>query len=380
LASASLIGFGAELGEQEGAAFGQEVHVVVSEVLATHEVEEHCVHALKANGAEADDVGDGVGGEERVGEGEHREAAAGRRVHQVQRGGEDGGECAFRTDDGAGHLEAALGEKFVEVVAGDAARDLREAAADLVDIAVADTAQASVNLSRTTAAGDDGRNLVVGGGADGHAGAVVEEDVEGADVVGGKAAHDAVRAAGVVADHTADGAAGVGGGIGREGEVMHFGGLADAIENDARLDDGGLRFGIEGEDAPHVFGEVEDNGDVATLAREAGSGAARQDGRAERATGGDGGFHVGGIAGQHDADGGGAVVGGVDRVEGAGGRIEADFTLNGGAESGFELARCGEGFVGARLVEDGKLGRHQSSLRRKAISRASVWRRTGFWL
>jgi hypothetical protein len=75
-----------------------------------------------------------------------------------------------------------------------------------------------------------------GGGAYGEAGAVVEEEVEGEDVVDGLAAHEGVDAAGVVADHAADGAAGVGGGIGGEGEGEFFCGVADAIEDDAGLD------------------------------------------------------------------------------------------------------------------------------------------------
>ena len=47
-------------------------------------------------------------------------------------------------------------------------------------------------------------------------------------------------AATVVANDTAEGAAGVSGGIGRVGEVMEFGGVAQAIEDDAGLDAGEL--------------------------------------------------------------------------------------------------------------------------------------------
>ncbi len=81
-----------------------------------------------------------------------------------------------------------------------------------------------------------------GGGANGEAGDVVEEEVEGVDVVDGFAAHEGVDAAGVVADHAADGAAAVGGGIGGEGEGEFFCGVADAIEDDAGLDVDGAGF------------------------------------------------------------------------------------------------------------------------------------------
>ena len=70
--------------------------------------------------------------------------------------------------------------------------------------------------------------------------AVVENDVERLHIVNGLAAQQAVHAATVVADNAAEGAAGVGGGIGRVGKVMHFCGVAQAIEHDAGFDAGKL--------------------------------------------------------------------------------------------------------------------------------------------
>ena len=74
------------------------------------------------------------------------------------------------------------------------------------------------------------------GGADGHARAVVEDDVERFDIVDDFAAEQAVDAATVVADHAAEGAARVRCRVGGVGEVMQLGGVAEAVENDARLD------------------------------------------------------------------------------------------------------------------------------------------------
>ena len=98
------------------------------------------------------------------------------------------------------------------------------------------------------------------------------------DIVDGFAAHEGVDAAGVVADHAAEGAAAVGGWVGGEGEVVLFGGVAELIEDDAGLDAGEAGRGVEGDDPVHVFGEVEDDGYVAALAGEGGATAAGEDG------------------------------------------------------------------------------------------------------
>jgi len=83
---------------------------------------------------------------------------------------------------------------------------------------------------------DPGRLLV---------GAVVGEDLEFFDVVVGLAGHDGMNAAGVVADHAAEGAAVVRGGIGREGEMVLFGGGAKSVEHDSGLDAGDTAGGID---------------------------------------------------------------------------------------------------------------------------------------
>ena len=206
-----------------------------------------------------------------------------------------------------------------------------------------------------------------GGGADGEASAVVEEDIEREDVVDGLAAHEGVDAAGVVADHAADGAAAVGGGIGGEGEVEFFGGVANAVENDAGLNVDGASDGIDWAHSVHVFREVEDDGGVAALAGERGAGAAREDGRVEVAADGDGGDDVGFIERNDDADGDVAVVGGIGGVEGLGGRIEADFAADLCAELLFEFFGLGKGVVsasvGARQKDEGGGGHWNAALR-----------------
>src|SRR5262249_24471597 len=81
----------------------------------------------------------------------------------------------------------------------------------------------------------------------------------------GLAGHYGVDAAGVIADHAADGAAVVAGRIGGEGQVMFFGSVAKVIEDDSGLDSRNAPLGIDLENVVHVLGEIENDGDVAAL-------------------------------------------------------------------------------------------------------------------
>ena len=198
-------------------------------------------------------------------------------------------------------------------------------------------------------AGDVGGEFGFGGGAYGEAGAVVEEEIEGEDVVDGFAAHEGVDAAGVVADHAADGAAGVGGGVGGEGEGEFFCGVADAVENDAGLDVDGFLLGSI---ASMPFMYFEKSRMTAALqpwpAREVPAPRERRGALTARQAA-DGGDDVGFVAGDDDADGDVAVVGAVGGVEGFGGGVEADFAADGGAELLLEGVGLGEGVVYASV-------------------------------
>ncbi len=239
------------------------------------------VKAFETDGVVLKGEGDGVGGEKRVGKAEHGEDAEGRAGGQVEGCGDDAGAGAFRADQGAGYVEVVLGKQLVEVVAGDAARDVGESFADQRGVAVADPGQACVDLAFAAAGLDFLSELVRSSGADGERRAVVEDDVEGFDIVNHFAAQQAVDAATVVADHAAEGAAGVGGGVGRVGQVVEFGGVAEAVENDARLDNGDFGGGVNKGQAVHVAGVIEDHRDIGALSGQAGARAARQNGGAE---------------------------------------------------------------------------------------------------
>ena len=221
-------------------------------------------------------------------------------------------------------MEAVFGEQLVEVVAGDAAGNARKLLPDERGVAVAEAREAGVDLADAAAGADQRVKLLGRRGADGHARAVVEHDVEGFDVVDDFAAQQAVHAATVVADHAAEGAAGVRGGVGRVGEVMQLRRLRAGGRGRCRAERwrAWLR-GIDRGEGVHEARIIEDHGYIGALAGEAGARAARQNGSAGCAAGGQRGLDIGGVAGKDDADGKLAVVGGVGGIEGAGAKIEA---------------------------------------------------------
>ncbi len=264
-----------------------------------------------------EDLGDVVGGEEDVGKADADEGAAGRGFDELEGGSEDDGAGAFAAYEGSGEVEVVFGEELVEVVAGDSAGDLGEFPADFVGVGVANFFEGGVDFSGAASGFDVSFEFGFSVGADGEAGAVVEEEIESEDVVDGFSTHEGVDSAGVVADHASDGAAGVSGGIGGEGEVEFFCCVAHAVEDDAGLDVDGLLGGVDFAHFVHVFREVEDDGEVGALSGEGGSGSASEDRRFEFAAESEGGDDVVFVEWNDDADGDVAVVGGVGGVEGA---------------------------------------------------------------
>jgi hypothetical protein len=136
-----------------------------------------------------------------------------------------------------------------------------------------------------------------------------------------------MNAAGVVADHAAESAAIVRGGVGREGEVVLFGGGAKGVKHHSWLHAGDAAGGIDFENPRHVLREIEDDGDVAALAGERCAGATAEKRCAELAAERDRGENVIGIAREDDADGNLAVVGTIGGVEGACAAVETDVIL-----------------------------------------------------
>ena len=83
-------------------------------------------------------------------------------------------------------------------------------------------------------------------------------------------------AAGIVADHSADGAAIMSRRVGRECQLVHFGLVAQGVQHDTRLNARKSLLRINFENLIHVLRKVEDHRDVAALAGQAGARSAGQ--------------------------------------------------------------------------------------------------------
>ncbi len=296
------------LDEQVAYAGGKLIEFFERETFASHEIDEQMVEAFEADGAVIEGARDGVGSQKSVRESQHRKNAEGRTGGEVKLRRDNCRAGAFTADQGAGDVKAVFGEQLVEVIAGDAARDTGKLFANQVGIAIANTGKARVECAGATPCTNEAVELIGTGAADGHAGAVVEDNIQRLDIVGDFAAKQAVDAAAVVADHAAEGAAGVGGWVGRVGEVVLFGSIAEAVEDDAGLDGRELHLGVDAAESVHVARKIEDHGDIGALAGQAGSGAAGQHGSSGSAACGKGGLDVGCVAGIDDAYGELAVV------------------------------------------------------------------------
>src|SRR5207248_8713182 len=129
----------------------------------------------------------------------------------------------------------ALGQQLVERIAAYPAGDGREPGTQQLQVAVTQLPQASVDLPDPTGLCAELVELAVRGRSDGEPNAVVGEHLKALDVVQRGAGHHGVLAAGVVADHPAEGAGDVGGRVGPEGEPVLPGSLAQMVEDQPGL-------------------------------------------------------------------------------------------------------------------------------------------------
>ncbi len=145
---------------------------------------------------------------------------------------------------------------------------------------------------------------------------------------------------------------------------MGLGGVAQAVENNAWLNAGQPRRGIDRVERIHVARIVEDHGHIDALAGEAGARAARQNGSAGGAAGGQSGLNIGRVAGKNDADGKLAVVRGIGSVKGARAKIEADFAAKRFLQQGLKLTVSRKLLMGEwrGIGKDGKRGRAHAAM------------------
>ena len=155
-----------------------------------------------------------------------------------------------------------------------------------------------------------------------------------------------MRTAGVVSDHPADTAAVMGGRVGCKSELMKLGAIAQGIEDHAGLNASKPALGIEFQNLVHVGGEVQDDGDIATLSGKAGSRAARQHGRAKLSARRHGRDYVFSVARHHQADGNLAIVRAIGGVERAAATIEAHLPAQSSLEFLLQVSRLQENVDG----------------------------------
>jgi hypothetical protein len=116
--------------------------------------------------------------------------------------------------------------------------------------------------------------------------------------------------------------------------MVLFGGGAKSVEHDSGLYTGDAAAGIDFENARHVLGKIQNDGDVAALSGEGGASATAKKRRAKFAAERDGRENILGVARKNDSNRNLAVVGAIRRVEGARARVEANFAADLRAESG----------------------------------------------
>ena len=104
--------------------------------------------------------------------------------------------------------------------------------------------------------------------------------------------------------------------------------LAQVIEDHARLNPSHPLLRVKLQDVRHVLREVDDDGNIAALARQRGSAASAKDGRSKFPGQGHRRQHIFHIAGKHNSKRDLAIIRTVGGVQGAAAVIKAHFATN----------------------------------------------------
>ena len=239
--------------KQKAATIGQQCNVVKREPFAAQEIDQQTIEPLKPDRLVTQNFGHGVCRDERIGKAKHHKLAVLRALYQPHRRLQHGDARGLGANQCPGHMEAVLWQQLVKVVAGDATRDVRKMLAHQGCGGIANTLQTAINRTRSAAFRDGRFQCVLAHRTQRHARAVVQQHIERFDIVDGLSAHQRVHAAGVVADHAADGAAVVRRGVGSEGELAAFGFGTQRVQHNAGLDARTTAFVVHRYDAAHVL-------------------------------------------------------------------------------------------------------------------------------
>ncbi len=294
-----IVGIGAKLDDQKRTTVRQQAHCV--EPFGAREVGQMMVEALERLRAMLQNPRHLVGGEVDVVEAEHHQRKPARARHQPERRGERDRQCALRADQRAREVVAALRQKLVEVVAGDAAWNFRIAPPNLVRRALCKRARRGINLALASAARSGSQGLALPACSGREPGAVIERDFQRLDVVDGLAVSGGVSAARVVADHSADRTAVLGGGVGGEEQTLRRNRRVELRLHHTGFDHRNAALAIDAANRIHILGKVEHDGRVAGLAGERGAATARENRQAVLARQRERAHHVAFVARNHDA-------------------------------------------------------------------------------
>src|SRR6185437_57530 len=212
--------------------------------------------------------------------GNHQQNAVLRTVNEPCLRTQNESACALGSNQCPRDVKAVLWQQIVEIVTRNATRNMRKASANFVSVGVAQRSQALIDPGSTAAGLCDSFQLAVACGADGNSEAIVGEDVELFNILRGLSTQHRMRTAGVVADHSSNGAVLMCRRIGSEGKVVLFGGIAQLIVDQPGFDPGVVFLRVQLEQTIEVLGEVQHDRDIAGLSSEARSSAAPQDGNA----------------------------------------------------------------------------------------------------
>ena len=334
-----LVGRG-DLGQQPRAALGQQRDLGEPELPVDQPADDAPVEPLHRDRGEGQDLDDGVTRDVDLGEAEHEQALVGRVLDQPQPRPEDRHAGPLRADQRAGDVKAVLRQELIEVVARHAPLDGREALADRRRVLVPDRDQLTVDRRPRIVPGEDPGQRRLVRRADPEARPVRRQHLELDDVLDRLAGQHRVRPAGVVADHPAERAAAVRRRVRPEGQPDLLGHGLQRVADHPGLDQSGARLGVDLEHPVQVARTVEHQRLVHALPVLRGAAAAHQERQPVLAAERGGGDDVVDARRADHAERHLAVVGGVARVEGAGGVGEVAGVAEGAGQGG---AQGGEG-------------------------------------
>ena len=252
-----------------------------------------------------------------------------RTVDQAEFGFEHGDARTFAADDCSRHMETVFRKELIEVIAGDAPGNIRISRANERGVLIANRSELGVDSPAATAPSDEGTQFCFRRRANVQFRAIVEQNAKLFDIINRLAGEQGMSPARIVPYHSAQRASAVGGRIRTKCQMVNFGALAQAVQHDPRLNARNSGARIELQNLVHVFGEIQNNRDIAALAGKARASPTRQNRSAIFSACGYGCDHIIVVSRNHQADGNLTIVGSVCGVERATAAVEAHLSAHG---------------------------------------------------